>query len=109
MCATSCETHHLLGNLYRVQRFNALLRIYYIYAYEKTNCSIVIMKIEQIENKINEINQLNIEKNVELDKIINEKNELENEKNSKLDTIDKKAQEIKKCNMLLMKKLKNIK
>jgi len=32
------------------------------------------MKIEEIENKINEIKQLNIEKNVELEKIINEKN-----------------------------------
>ena len=31
------------------------------------------MKIEQIENKIDEIKQLNIEKNVELEKFINEK------------------------------------
>ena len=47
------------------------------------------MKIEEIENKINEIKQLNIEKNVELEKIINEKNELEKEKKSKNDTIER--------------------
>ena len=67
------------------------------------------MKIEQIENIIEESKKQAKSKSAELERKSKEKNELENEKKSKLDTIDKKAEEIKKCRDIINEKTKNYK
>ena len=45
MCPTKCPTLPLKATFYRVQRFNALLRIYYIYDNEKIICLITVADI----------------------------------------------------------------